>query len=191
MPFWKRRSNDRPTDAVPVPDPRMTDVDNRMTILGHPVIAIGRKELFECGFEFCGRAIEAAFRSAGVEIRLDDETEPPPDLLDGHTEVSSWLWVNDNCLIGDYGVDVGISLHEGTITTFMAFDWDLVSALRDAFADKSDPDRNWHLGWADEEYLLILCPLDQLDEIAAHPEFPGFDTVNLTGAQVSWRRPSQ
>lgn len=192
MPFWKR-NNDAGRD-------RRTDTDAAAgaaqrpytTVLGHAVIEIGRKELYEDGVEFCGPAITAAYADAGFDIRLDHDADPPPDanVPDGDDEIVRWIWIDDHCIIEEYNHFADIRLADGGITSFQALDWDLITALRDRYHNPQETAQNWQLGGIDDGYLLILANPEQLQAIGRSPEFPGFGVTDLTGAVEIGRGPA-
>ena len=175
MAFWKRKReqpaaqhNDGETPGYTVP--------------GCVIIEIGRKELFEEGFEFCGPPLTAAFEAAGIPISLDHESDPPGYLQLDEDDLVRWLWLDDECIIEHYEADVELRLQDGSTNGLRALDWDLITALRQRYHHPTDPEQNWHLGAIDEGYLLILCRPNQLQEIEQHPNYPGFGTADLTGA---------
>ena len=177
MPFWK------PKKADPATENQGPNPASGPATPGNPVIVdIGRKELIENGFEFCGPAIATAFASAGLTITLDDQRDPPADANIDPDGMTRWLWVDEHCIIEDYGVDVEVRLADGEMMLVGALDWDLTVALRERFNDPADPERNWQYGGIDEGYLLILCRPDELQAVERRPDFEGFDTVDLTGA---------
>ncbi len=194
MPLWKRRKKNptaagRTVAGIGVGGDTGTEAGHGgtqdalryNTVLGHPVIEIGRKELFEMGFELCGPEITAVFEDAGLEIRLDDQADPPDDVAIDDDEIIRWLWVDDECLVEEYGVDVEFRTADGESNWLRGLDWDLVAALRRRYQDPSNPDRNWHLGHIDEGYLLVLASPDQLDAVAQSSGYPGYGIVDLTG----------
>ena len=175
MPFWSKK----PKNQVP-------PGDNEAEIPGVDVVEIGRKELYEDGFQFCGPPIVAAFEKAGRSITLDHDRDLPDGVEIDEEEIIRWLWVDDECLIEQYAVGVQFRLQDGTTNRLGALDWDLVQALRQRFHDENEPERNWHLGGIDEGYLLVLCRRDELAGLVEDPNYPAYgtryETTDLTGA---------
>lgn len=151
-------------------------------IAGATIIDIGRKELFECGFEFCGPPITEAFAAAGIAITLDHDRELPAGIELDDDHIARWLWVDDRCLIERYGAEVRFGLADGSTNGLAALDWDLVSALRERYGEGRSTEENWHLGGVDDGYLLILCTSKRLAELPNEPDFIGYDVVDLTDA---------
>jgi hypothetical protein len=175
MPFWKKRR--QATGGAP-----LSESGGLAGGGGQVIVEIGRKELIEEGFEFCGPELSAAFAAAGLNVRLDDQRDPPPDFEVDPDGMIRWLWVDDHCIIEEYGTDVEIRLGDGQAMVMGALEWDLIVALRERYNDPSDPHRNWHYGAIDEGYLLILCRADQLPAVERSPEYAGFGTYDRTGA---------
>ena len=188
MAFWRRKKSsqhERPrADGVAGSTSGIGGTDEIGVIVERYIIEIGRKELYEDGFEFCGAAIEAGFASAGQQIRLDHDRNLPDHITIADDEITRWLWVDETCLVEEYNVYVELRARDGSTIEFRGLDWDLIAELRSRFRDESDLDRNWHLGTIDEGYLLILCRPDQLETVQANPGFEGFSTADLTDVEV-------
>ena len=187
MGFWERiRGGSRDRDSsggetAPSRQPAATENDEwpPSSVAGYPVVMIGRKELLEEGFEFCGQRLTELFAEAGLSIRLDDESDPPGD-VDASDEIIRWLWVDDVCLVEDTTIDyVEVAFVDGSTEAFYQLDWQLIEQLRQRYRHPADPLINFQLGGIDEGFLLILCRPDELGTVASDPEFPGFSARDL------------
>ncbi|MDH5520928.1 MAG: hypothetical protein OEZ14_10400, partial [Acidimicrobiia bacterium] len=146
----------------------------------HPVVMIGRKELLEEGFGYCGARLTELFADAGLSIRLDDESEPPDD-VELPDQLIRCLWVDDTCLVEDPTIDyVEVRFADGSTEVFYQLDWELIDQLRQRYHNPADPAVNFQLGGIDEGLLLVLCNPDELEAIGSHPAYPGFSTRDLT-----------
>ena len=174
MSFWKRK---RPEDRKPdrSAEPQAPEwPDPQFEILGCPILDLGRKELFEEGFQFCGKRLREIYAAAGIDILLDHDAELPADIDLPDDEIIRWLWVDETCLIEDRSVSyLTVSFEDADAQAFNQLDWELIEQLRLRYKT-AETERNWHTGAIDEGTLLILCRGDQLAEIEAHPNFPGY-----------------
>ena len=170
---WRKGKRSTPAAATTVPPAPDSPI----------VINIERKELFECGFEFCGPRIVEAFALADLSITLDDERSWPDEsglIDDGLTQC---LWVDDDYVIEVIGHDVEFELADGSRNGLSALAWDLIAALRQRFHDPHDPERNWHVAGIDGGFDLVLCRPDQFDALPGPPRDDFEVPLDLSGAR--------
>lgn len=146
------------------------------------VVNIERKELFECGFEFCGSPIAAAFARSGVSVVLDDQRDWPEDSSFRDDGLTQCLWVDNDYIIEVIGHDVEFELADGSRNVMSALGWDLLMALRKKFHDPDDPERNWHVAGIDGGFDYILCRPDQFGSLPDGPRLDYESPLDLTGA---------
>lgn len=147
------------------------------------VVEIERKELFECGFEFCGAPIIEAFALSDIALALDDEREWPADAGSNDDGLRQCLWVDGEYIVEEIGHDVEFELADGSLNALSALGWDLLMALRARFHDPDDPDRNWHIAGVDGGFEFVLCRPDQFDSLPGEPRQDFERPVDLTGAR--------
>lgn len=160
---WEEPPSPAANEWPPAPPPGSPPKNSSKPEFGleswrHPV-ALGRKELWESGFDFSGPKIAAAFAANNQTVRLIGENG---SLSVNDVEI---LDQQDNF---DYleitHVPSKTQLHVAPPT------WALAVALHDAYLEPLDPDRTWQLGHLDETTVLFLARPEEIAAIGRRSE---------------------